>query len=76
MLIQLIEYYLFSDGRKFFLPAEMQLYCISYEPIIDVDDNDKPNSNYFTIGALSMKVQYYVKKIVITFVHVIMKKVI
>lgn len=76
MLIQLIEYYLFSDGREFFLSAGMQLYCISYEPIIDVDENDKPNSNCFTIGALSMEIQYYVKKIVITFVHVIMKKVI
>lgn len=47
------EWLLFSDGGDLFLPAGFQLYGVSHKPVIDVDDADRPNSEYIVIGALS-----------------------
>lgn len=47
------EWLLFSDGGEYFLPAGIQLYGVAHKPLIDVNDNDRPNENYIVIGALS-----------------------
>lgn len=47
------EWLLFSDGGEFFLPAGIQLYGVAHKPLIDVNDNDRPDENYIVIGALS-----------------------
>lgn len=47
------EWLLFSDGGECFLPAGVQFYGISHKPIINADDNDRPNDRYVVIGALS-----------------------
>lgn len=47
------EWLLFSDGGECFLPAGVQFYGISHKPIINVDDNDRPDDSYVVIGALS-----------------------
>lgn len=50
---QYIEWLLYSDGGELFLPAGVQFYGVNQKPIIDVNDNDRPNNNYIVIGALS-----------------------
>lgn len=47
------EWLLFSDGGECFLPAGIQLYGVAHKPLIDVNDNDRPNENYIVIGTLS-----------------------
>jgi len=47
------EWLLFSDGGECFLPAGIQLYGVAHKPVIDVDENDRPDENYIVIGALS-----------------------
>lgn len=47
------EWLLFSDGGEFFLPAGVQLYGVAHKPVIDVDEDDRPNDNYIVIGALA-----------------------
>ena len=47
------EWLLFSDGGELFLPAGIQLYGVAHKPLIDVNDNDRPNVNYIIIGALA-----------------------
>ena len=47
------EWLSYSDGGEFFLPAGVQIYGVAHKPIIDVSDNDRPNDNYFVIGALA-----------------------
>lgn len=47
------EWLLFSDGGEFFLPAGIQLYGVMNKPIIDVNDDDRPDDKYLVIGALS-----------------------
>jgi len=47
------EWLLLSDGGECFLPAGIQLYGVSHKPMIDVNDNDRPNENYIVIGTLS-----------------------
>lgn len=47
------EWLSFSDGGEFFLPAGIQLYGVAHKPLIDVNDNDRPDENYVVIGALS-----------------------
>ena len=42
-----------SDGGEFFLPAGVQLYGVAHKPIINVEDNDRPNDNYIVIGTLA-----------------------
>ena len=47
------EWLCFSDGGECFLPAGIQFYGVAHKPLIDVNENDKPDDNYFVIGALS-----------------------
>ncbi len=39
------EWLLFADGGECFLPAGIQLYGVAHKPLIDVNDNDRPNDN-------------------------------
>ena len=47
------EWLLFSDGGELFLPAGIQLYGVEHKPLIDVNDNSRPNDDYVVIGALA-----------------------
>ena len=47
------EWLQFSDGGEFFLPAGIQLYGIEHKPVINVNDNSRPNDDYMVIGALA-----------------------
>ena len=47
------EWLQFSDGGEFFLPAGVQFYGVHHKPLVDINDDDKPNDNYVIIGALS-----------------------
>ena len=47
------EWLQFSDGGEFFIPAGLQLYGIDHKPLIDINNNDRPNDNYIVIGALA-----------------------
>lgn len=47
------EWLLFSDGGEIFLPAGIQLYGIEHKPIIDVNDDSKPNGKYIVIGTFA-----------------------
>lgn len=42
-----------SDGGLLCLPGGIQLYGVAHKPIINIDDNDRPNDSYIVIGALS-----------------------
>lgn len=47
------EWLKFSDGGECFLPGGIQFYGVAHKPTIDINDDDRPNSNYVIIGALS-----------------------
>lgn len=47
------EWLVFSDGGELFLPAGVQFYGVAHKPIIDVDENDRPDEKYIVIGALA-----------------------
>ncbi len=47
------EWLQFSDGGECFLPAGIQLFGIAHKPLIDVDEDDRPDENYIVIGELS-----------------------
>ena len=47
------EWLLFSDGGECFLPGGIQLYGVAHKPVIDVDENDRPDDTYIVVGALS-----------------------
>ena len=47
------EWLRFSDGGECFLPAGVQFYGVAHKPLIDVNDNDRPDDNYIVIGALA-----------------------
>lgn len=47
------EWLLFSDGGECFLPAGIQFYGVAHKPIIDIEDNDRPDDSYIVIGALA-----------------------
>ena len=44
---------MFSDGGECFLPAGIQLYGVAHKPLIDLNDDDRPNDNYIVIGTLA-----------------------
>jgi hypothetical protein len=44
---------MFSDGGECYLPAGIQLFGIAHKPLIDVNDNDRPDESYIVIGSLS-----------------------
>ena len=47
------EWLQYSDGGEFFLPAGIQLYGVAHKPLIDVNDNSRPNDEYIVIGAFA-----------------------
>lgn len=47
------EWLLFSDGGELFLPAGIQLYGVEHKPVIDVNDNSRPNKDYTVIGTFA-----------------------
>ena len=47
------EWLLFSDGGECFLPAGVQFYGVAHKPIIDIEDNDRPDDSYVIIGTLA-----------------------
>ena len=47
------EWLLYSDGGELFLPAGVQLYGVTHKPMIDADENDRPDEKYIVIGALA-----------------------
>lgn len=40
-------------GGELYLPAGVQLYGVAHKPLIDKDDNDRPDDNYIVVGALA-----------------------
>ena len=50
---KLIAWLLFTDGCECFLPAGVQLYGVAHSPLIDVNDDDRPNDRYVVIGRLA-----------------------
>ena len=47
------EWLQYSDGGELYLPAGVQLYGVAHKPLIDKDDNDRPDDNYIVVGALA-----------------------
>lgn len=47
------EWLQLSDGGEFFLPAGIQLHGVAHKPLINVDDNDRPNEEYIVIGTMA-----------------------
>lgn len=47
------EWLQYSDNSELFLPAGVQLYGVAHKPVIDVNEDDRPNENYIVIGALA-----------------------
>ncbi len=47
------DWLMHSDGGDLFLPSGLQLYGVAHKPLIDVNDNLRPDDNYVVIGALS-----------------------
>ena len=46
------EWLSFSDGGEIFLPAGIQFYGVAHKPLINVNDDERPNDSYVVIGAL------------------------
>lgn len=47
------EWLVITDGGELFLPGGLQLYGVAHNPVIDVNETDKPSDNYIVIGALA-----------------------
>lgn len=47
------EWLQYSDNSELFLPAGVQFYGVAHKPVIDVNEDDRPNENYIVIGALA-----------------------
>lgn len=47
------EWLLYSDGGDLYLPAGVQLRGVAHKPLIDLEDNDRPDDNYIVVGALA-----------------------
>lgn len=47
------EWLLFSDGGECFLPAGVQFYGVAHKPIIDIEDDERPDDSYIVIGTLA-----------------------
>ena len=56
------EWLLFSDVGECFLPAGVQFYGVAHKPLIDVNDNNRPDDSYVVIGALSEGDPILIKK--------------
>ena len=44
------EWLLFSDGGECFLPAGVQFYGVAHKPLIDVNNQTRPDDSYIVIG--------------------------
>lgn len=51
--IEYKEWLTFSDGGGCFLPAGVQFYGIAHKPMINVNDDDRPDDKFIVIGALA-----------------------
>ena len=49
---QFKEWLLFSDGGDLYLPAGVQFYGVAHKPLIDPEDDSRPDKKYLVIGAL------------------------
>ena len=47
------EWLKLSDGGYLYIPAGVQLYGVSHNPVIDINSNERPNDEYIVIGALT-----------------------
>ncbi len=47
------EWLLFCDGGELFLPAGVQMYGVAHKPIIDIEDDDRPDAKFIVIGRLA-----------------------
>lgn len=47
------KWLLFSDGGELFLPAGVQFYGVEHKPILNVNDDTRPNDEYVVIGTLA-----------------------
>lgn len=47
------EWLRFSDGGECFLPAGVQFYGVAHKPLVDINEDDRPDDNYIVIGALA-----------------------
>ena len=47
------EWLRYSDGGEFFLPAGIQLYGVAHKPLINIEDDDRPDDKYIVLGALA-----------------------
>ena len=47
------EWLQYSDGGELYLPAGIQLYGVAHKPLIEIEDNDRPNDDYIVVGALA-----------------------
>lgn len=47
------EWLLFSDGGELFLPAGVQMYGVAHKPLINVNEDDRPDDSYIAIGAFA-----------------------
>lgn len=47
------EWLQYSDGGELFLPAGVQLYGVAHKPVINVNEDDRPDDSYIVIGALA-----------------------
>ena len=47
------EWLQFSDGGECYLPAGVQFYGIAHKPLLDINEDDRPNDSYLVIGALA-----------------------
>ena len=46
------EWLTFSDGGELFLPAGMQFYGVAHMPLIDTEDDERPDDSYIAIGRM------------------------
>lgn len=46
------EWLLFSDGGECYLPIGVQFYGVAHKPLIDINDNNRPDDSYVIIGGL------------------------
>lgn len=47
------EWLQYSDGGELFLPAGVQFYGVGHKPLININDESKPDEKYIVIGALA-----------------------
>ena len=47
------EWLKYSDGGELYLPAGIQLYGVAHKPLIEIEENDRPNDDFIVVGALA-----------------------